>query len=59
MVGDGVIDMQAGKAFGMFSVGVLSGNSTRDHLVAHGADLVLESAVDLLPHLPANQDATA
>lgn len=59
MVGDGVIDMQAGKAFGMFSVGVLSGNSTRDRLVEHGADLILDSAVDLLPHLPSNQDATA
>ena len=58
MVGDGVIDMQAGKAFGMFSVGVLSGTSTRDRLVEHGADLVLDSAVDLLPYLAPSKDAT-
>ena len=28
MVGDGAMDIQAGKALGMFSVGVLSGSST-------------------------------
>lgn len=59
MVGDGVIDMQAGKAFGMFSVGVLSGTSSRDRLLEHGADLILDSAVDLLLHLPSYKDATA
>jgi phosphoglycolate phosphatase len=47
MVGDGAMDMQAGKALGMFSIGVLSGNSSRAKLLAHGADLVLASVVDL------------
>jgi phosphoglycolate phosphatase len=51
MVGDGVLDIQAGKALGMFSVGVLSGETSRDQLVAQGADLVLASAADLLPYL--------
>ena len=37
MVGDGAMDMQAGKALGMFSIGVLSGNSSRAKLLAHGA----------------------
>jgi phosphoglycolate phosphatase len=55
MVGDGVLDMQAGKALGMFSVGVLSGTSTRDSLINQGADLVLESAADLLSCLSDNQ----
>lgn len=59
MVGDGVIDMQAGKAFGMFTIGVLSGTSTRERLLEHGADLVLNSAVDLLPYLALRQDKTA
>ncbi len=59
MVGDGVIDMQAGKALGMFSVGVLSGTGTRDHLIDHGADLVLDSAADLVPYLSPHKDATA
>jgi phosphoglycolate phosphatase len=52
MVGDGAMDMQAGKTLGMFSIGVLSGSGTRDRLLQHGADLVLESATDLLQYLP-------
>lgn len=59
MVGDGVIDMQAGKAFGMFTVGVLSGTGTRERLLAHGADVIVDSAVDLLPYLALRQGKTA
>ena len=51
MVGDGAMDIQAGKALGMFSIGVLSGNSSRTKLLAHGADLVLASVVDLLQYI--------
>ena len=51
MVGDGAMDMQAGKALGMFSIGVLSGNSSRAKLLAHGADLVLASVTDLLQYV--------
>jgi phosphoglycolate phosphatase len=51
MVGDGAMDIQAGKALGMFSIGVLSGNSSRAKLLAHGADLVLASAADLLQYV--------
>src|SRR6266446_8960441 len=51
MVGDGAMDIQAGKALGMFSVGVLSGRSTTAKLLAHGADLVLASVVDLLQYV--------
>ena len=51
MVGDGAMDMQAGKALGMFSIGVLSGSSPRHTLLEHGADLVLASAVDLLQYV--------
>jgi phosphoglycolate phosphatase len=47
MVGDGAMDIQAGKALGMFSIGVLSGSTPRAKLLAHGADLVLASAADL------------
>src|SRR5262245_62294452 len=59
MVGDGVMDMQAGKALGMFSVGVLSGRTTTAKLLAHGADLVLPSAADLVHYLPGRQSATS
>ena len=51
MVGDGAMDIQAGKALGMFSIGVLSGNSPRAKLLAHGADLVLASVADLLQYI--------
>jgi phosphoglycolate phosphatase len=51
MVGDGAMDIQAGKALGMFSIGVLSGNSSRAKLLAHGADLVLASVADLLQYV--------
>jgi phosphoglycolate phosphatase len=51
MVGDGAMDIQAGKALGMFSIGVLSGNSSHAKLLAHGADLVLASAADLLQYI--------
>jgi phosphoglycolate phosphatase len=53
MVGDGALDIQAAKTLNMFAVGVLSGTGTRVSLEQHGADLVLESAADLLPRLPA------
>jgi phosphoglycolate phosphatase len=52
MVGDGAMDIQAGKALGMFSIGVLSGSGTSASLLRHGADLVLASAADLLQYLP-------
>jgi len=55
MVGDGAMDMQAGKALGMFSVGVLSGNSSAAKLLAQGADLVLASVADLVQYLPGRQ----
>jgi phosphoglycolate phosphatase-like HAD superfamily hydrolase len=45
------MDIQAGKALGMFSIGVLSGNSSRAKLLAHGADLVLASVADLLQYV--------
>jgi phosphoglycolate phosphatase len=51
MVGDGAMDIQAGKALGMFSIGVLSGSSPRAKLLAQGADLVLASVTDLLQYV--------
>lgn len=52
MVGDGTLDIRAGKALGMFSIGVLTGSSSRAKLRAEGANLVLDSVADLLPYLP-------
>jgi phosphoglycolate phosphatase len=58
MVGDGTMDMQAGKTLQMFSIGVLSGSGTRTSLLQHGADLVLDSATDLLHYLPSGKGNT-
>src|SRR5574341_801904 len=44
MVGDGAMDIQAGKALGMFSVGVLSGSSSTAKLLAQGAELLGQEA---------------
>ncbi len=52
MVGDGAMDMEAGKRLDIFSIGVLSGETSRDKLLQHGADLILDSAADLLHRLP-------
>ena len=59
MVGDGVLDIQAGKALGMFSVGVLSGETSQENLLAYGADLILASAADLLQYLPQVTDTAS
>jgi phosphoglycolate phosphatase len=52
MIGDGAMDMQAGKQLNMFSIGVLTGTSTRESLIEHGADLVFDTVVDLRHYLP-------
>jgi phosphoglycolate phosphatase len=59
MVGDGAMDMQAGKRLGLFSIGVLSGETPREKLVAHGADLILDSVADLLHQLPSLSESSA
>ncbi len=52
MVGDGTMDIEAGKRLNMFSVGVLSGGTPREKLTQNGADLILDSAAQLLDGLP-------
>jgi phosphoglycolate phosphatase len=58
MVGDGPMDIQAGKNLHMFCIGVLSGTGTRASLMQHGADMVLDSAADLFQYLPSQQGKT-
>lgn len=47
MVGDGALDMQAGRALGMHCVGVLGGHNGQDALEAAGADCVLPNVAGL------------
>jgi phosphoglycolate phosphatase len=55
MVGDGAMDIAAGKRLRMFSIGVLTGSHTRETLLQQGADLILDTAADLIHHLPYRQ----
>ena len=47
MVGDHPTDISAGKAMGMFTIGVLTGAGTRETLTAAGADLIAESVCEV------------
>jgi phosphoglycolate phosphatase len=47
MVGDGQLDMRIGKALGLYCVGVLTGSSGEQALLAAGADVVLPRAAVL------------
>ena len=51
MIGDGPIDMTAGKALGLKTVAVLTGGDRRESLLASQPDLILDSVADLLPRL--------
>ena len=47
-VGDSVVDIQAGKAAGTGTVGVLTGTAVLDRLRAEGPDVILDSVGDLM-----------
>jgi len=51
MVGDGPIDITAGKALGLKTVAVLTGGNRREALAASQPDLILDSVADLLPRV--------
>ena len=51
IVGDGPIDITAGKALGLKTVAVLTGGDRRESLLASQPDLILDSVADLLPRL--------
>jgi HAD superfamily hydrolase (TIGR01509 family) len=47
--GDSHVDIRAGRAAGMFTVGVLSGLDDRETLEAESPTLILDSVADLIP----------
>jgi phosphoglycolate phosphatase len=51
MVGDGPIDIAAGKALGLKTIAVLTGGNRREALLASQPDLILDSVADLIPRL--------
>jgi phosphoglycolate phosphatase len=50
MVGDSAVDIQAGKAAGVATCGVLGGFRPREELEAAGCDLIIESLTELADH---------
>ena len=55
MVGDHVIDIQAGKRVGMKSIAVLTGRTTKEEFEKAGADYVLTSVSEIIKLLMASQ----
>jgi phosphoglycolate phosphatase len=53
MVGDGPIDITAGKALGLRTIAVLTGGDRRESLMASQPDLILNSVADLIPKFAA------
>lgn len=51
MVGDHVIDVEAGRHFKMKTAGVLTGKTTGEQFMAAGADLILYDAPQILRYL--------
>lgn len=51
MVGDHPIDIEVGKRFGTITIGVLTGFYNRDGLEQAGADMIIDSAVNILEHI--------
>lgn len=51
MVGDTVVDIKAGKAAGAQTVGVLCGFGEEEELRQAGADMIIDSPVELLKYL--------
>ena len=47
MIGDSAVDIQAGKAAGVTTCGVLGGFRPREELEAAGCDLIIESLLEL------------
>ena len=48
IVGDHTIDIRAGKAVGMKTIGVLTGRTKREEFEEAGADYVLDAAPDII-----------
>jgi phosphoglycolate phosphatase len=51
MVGDHPLDIEAGRAAGTLTAGVLSGHFIADDFNKAGADIVLKQAADILTRL--------
>jgi phosphoglycolate phosphatase len=53
MIGDSVVDIQAGKAAGVTTCGILGGYRSGDELRAAGCDLIISDLLELAQHFSA------
>ncbi len=53
MIGDSAIDIQAGKAAGVMTCGVLGGFRTQEEIRASGCDVIIKSLLELADHFRA------
>jgi phosphoglycolate phosphatase len=51
MVGDHPMDIEVGKRLGAMTIGVLTGYYNREGLEQSGADLIIDSAANILEHI--------
>ena len=51
MVGDHLLDIEAGRRIGMMTAGVLTGRMTRQHFIEAGADCILDDATKITDHI--------
>ena len=51
-IGDNVVDLLAGQNASIKTIAVLSGHGTEEELRQHSLALLLNSVIDLPPHLP-------
>ncbi len=49
-IGDTAVDMQTGKAAGMFTIGVLWGFRERQELLDHRADMIVHHPMEIVEH---------
>ena len=49
-IGDTAVDMQTGRAAGMFTVGVLWGFRERNELALHQADIIVQHPMEIVQH---------
>jgi len=57
MVGDHVLDIEAGRRLGMKTAGVLTGNATTEEFIEAGADFILEDAKAVLDCIPRGEES--
>jgi len=49
IIGDGRLDMECGRKLGLVCIGVLTGSASKKELHWAGADLIIDSCLEMTP----------